>query len=78
MGHEEEAIGAYEKSLSFNSFQEEAHINLARIRYARYQTTLDSALKEDVIERLNFVLSVNPNNRGGQQLLEIMKGDEAG
>ena len=53
-----------------NVFQEEANINLAHIQYLQYYSNPDNSKKEEIIRRLNFVLSINPQNKNAKTLLE--------
>jgi tetratricopeptide (TPR) repeat protein len=71
----EEAITAYQKSLSLNPLQEEANVNLAQSQYRQYCTNPDESKKEEIIRRLYFVLSINPQKKRAQKLLdELMAG----
>jgi tetratricopeptide (TPR) repeat protein len=68
-GQPEDAITAYQKSLALNPYQEEANINLAQIEYGKYRINPDSKKKEELIRRLHFVLSMNPQKTRAQHLL---------
>ena len=68
-GQPEEAIKAYQKSLALNPYQEEANINLVQIQFENHRSKPDIIRKEDLIRRLHFVLSINPQKTRAQQLL---------
>jgi tetratricopeptide (TPR) repeat protein len=69
-----EAIYAYRKSLAVNPFHEETHVNLANIQYLLYLSHPDRVKIDDIIRRLHFVLSLNPNNKKVQKLLAKING----
>ena len=73
LGRYHDAVAAYEKSISINSFHEEAHFNLARLEYYQYAANPGAYKKELIARRLQFVLSMNPKNTKVQQLLEKLE-----
>ena len=73
IGKHKEAASAYQKALSLDSFQEEAHFNLARIEYLQNQSSLDDIEKEEIIRRLHYVMSVNPRHTQAGQLLKKLE-----
>ena len=70
IGNQDKATIAYQQSVKLNQFQEEAHMNLSRILYAEYQSHHDESQKDEIIERLNFVLTINSRNTKAQKLLQ--------
>jgi tetratricopeptide (TPR) repeat protein len=70
----DEALNAYQKSIALNPFHEEANINLALIQYKQYRLKPDSVKRDEIILRLNFILSINPQQKRAQNLLqEVIK-----
>jgi tetratricopeptide (TPR) repeat protein len=69
-GQDEEAIAAYQKSLALNPFQEEANVNLAYIQYKQYRANPEVEKREEIILRLHFILSINPQKTRAKNLLE--------
>jgi tetratricopeptide (TPR) repeat protein len=63
------AESIYRRALSLNPYKAEANFNLARIQLIQHQKDLEETLKQDIIRRLNFVLSVNPQSKGAEKLL---------
>jgi len=59
----------YKRAQSLNPYRAETNYNLARIQLLQHQKDLSEDLKQDIIRRLNFVLSVNPHNKGAERLL---------
>jgi tetratricopeptide (TPR) repeat protein len=70
LGKYDEAARAYRKSIEINPFLEEANINLARIQYQQYVSNPTDIRKEEIINRLHFVLSINPNQKKARKLLD--------
>ena len=72
----EEALNAYQKSLALNPYHEEANVNLAQIQYKKYRLNPDSVKRDEIILRLTFVLSINPQQKRAQNILqELTKGN---
>ena len=65
-----EAFSAYRKSIAINPFHEETNVNLASIQYLLYLSNPESIKLNDIVRRLQFVLSLNPNNKKVQNLLD--------
>ncbi len=63
----QEAI--YKRAQSLNPYKAETNFNLARIQLLQNQKDLSEDMRQDIIRRLNFVLSVNPHNKGAERLL---------
>jgi tetratricopeptide (TPR) repeat protein len=63
------AESIFRRALSLNPYKAEANFNLARIQLLQHQEDLDENMKQDIMRRLNFVLSVNPHNKGAERLL---------
>ena len=66
----DDAIEMYRKSITFKSVQEEAHCNLASLEYRMSDEHPTDAKLEAIVNRLQFVLSVNPRNANAQQILQ--------
>ena len=66
----EKAAAAFEQSISLDPLHEEAHFNLARLQCRGYYSNPDSSRKEKIIQRLHFILSVNPHHQKAKKLLE--------
>jgi Flp pilus assembly protein TadD len=59
----------YKRAQSLNPYKAETNFNLARIQLLQHQKNLTEDMRQDIIRRLNFVLSVNPHNKGAERLL---------
>ncbi|MBT8490388.1 MAG: tetratricopeptide repeat protein, partial [Deltaproteobacteria bacterium] len=70
VGNLDKATIAYQQSLKLNQFQEEAHVNLACILYSQYQSQRSELIKDEIVERLKFVLTINSHNTKAQKLLQ--------
>jgi len=62
--------------LSLNPYKAEANFNLARIQVLQYRLNPRKVQKQDILRRLNFVLSVNPRNKSVERLLAELKNEE--
>ncbi len=69
-----EAVATFKRSISLNPFQEETHMNLAEIQYFQYRSKFNW-VKEEITQRLRFILSINPQNKKGQKLLKELVED---
>jgi tetratricopeptide (TPR) repeat protein len=71
-----EASAAYKRLLSLNPFQEEAHMALAETQYFQYRSKFNGVKKEEVRQRLDYLLTLNPDNWKGKKLLtELIEDD---
>jgi tetratricopeptide (TPR) repeat protein len=70
-----EAVATFKRSISLNPFQEETHMNLAEIQYFQYRSKFNGIKKEEITQRLRFILSINPQNNKGQKLLNELVED---
>jgi len=71
--YNKDAAVAFEKSLSINPFQESINIALAQIQYDTYITQSNGLKKADIARRIQFALSLNPENQIGKELLKKLK-----
>jgi tetratricopeptide (TPR) repeat protein len=65
----DEAISTYVRALEVDPFHEETNFNLANIQYSLYLSYPQRININDVIKRLNFVLTRNHDNKKVQKLL---------
>ena len=71
-----EASAVFKRVLSFNPFQEEAHMALAETQYLQYRSKFNGVKKDEVMQRLDYLLTINPDNGKGKKLLkELIGGD---
>jgi tetratricopeptide (TPR) repeat protein len=68
-----EAISTYSRALEVDPFHEETNFNLANIQYSLYLSYPQSIDINDIIQRLNFVLARNPDNKKVRKLLNEIK-----
>jgi tetratricopeptide (TPR) repeat protein len=73
MGDIEKAISYYNKSISLNAFQEEAHFNLAHASLRRSSMGFGGASNEEVKMRLKFLLSLNPKSAKVHRFLQELE-----
>ncbi len=71
----DEAAVAFKRLLALNPFQEEAHMELAETQYSQYHSKLNGVKKEEIIQRLDFIMSINPHTQKVQKLLKEMTRD---
>ena len=67
LGSIDHAIYAYSKSLTINNYQEDANFHIARLQYLGSTSNHDPNKSEEIKQRLQFVLSVNPNHFGAKR-----------
>jgi len=76
MGSYGRAESCYRHALSTDPYAERANVSLARVQVLRHRVNPAAAEKADIVKRLSFVLSVNPNNTQAEKLLrEIEQAD---
>jgi len=63
------AESIYKRAQALNPYKAETNFNLARIQLLQHQKDLSEEMRQDIIRRLNFVLSVNPHNKSAERLL---------
>ncbi|MGP8002356.1 MAG: tetratricopeptide repeat protein, partial [Smithella sp.] len=68
-----QAISAYRKALKINPLNEETNYNLANAYFSVFLSNPNIVNIEDIVERLQFVLSQNPNNKKVRELLNKVK-----
>ena len=73
LGSIDYAIYSYSSSLTINNYQEDAHFHIARLQYLGNASNHDPKKYEEIKQRLQFVLSVNPNHFGARELLETLE-----
>jgi Flp pilus assembly protein TadD len=61
---------AWQQCLKLNPFQIEANLNLARSESRRWREKGDTGGRQEILDRLHFVLSLEPGNGQARQLLE--------
>ncbi len=71
-----EASEAYKKVLSLNPFQEEAHMALVEAQYFQYRSKFNGVKKDEVMQRLDYLLAINPDNGKGKKLLKELIEDD--
>jgi tetratricopeptide (TPR) repeat protein len=71
-----EAISTYGRALEVDPFHEETNFNLANIQYSLYLSYPQSIDINDIIQRLNFVLARNPNNKKVRKLLNEINSSQ--
>ena len=69
-----QAISTYRKALSVDPFNEETNFNLANAHFSLFLKNPNIVNIEDIIKRLNFILSRNPHNKKVQELFNKIKG----
>jgi tetratricopeptide (TPR) repeat protein len=69
-----QAISTYRKALGIDPFHEETNFNLANAHFSLFLSSPNIVNIEDIIKRLNFILSRNPHNKKVQELLNKIKG----
>jgi len=75
-GNYAEASASYKRVLSLDPFKEDAHMELAEAQYLQYRSKFNGVKKEEVRQRIDYLLAINPDNGKGKQLLkELIEGD---
>jgi len=78
-GNYAEASASYKRVLSLDPFKEDAHMELAEAQYLQYRSKFNGVKKEEVRQRIDYLLAINPDNGKGKQLLkELIEGDRVG
>ena len=68
-----QAISTYRKALSVDPFNEETNFNLANAHFSLFLSNPNIVNIEDIIRRLNFILSRNPHNKKVRELFNKIK-----
>jgi len=71
-----EALEVYRKSLLINPFHEETNFNLASLQYALFRVWPESAGLDEIISRLNFIISLNPFHHKAEKLLDRIQQEK--
>jgi tetratricopeptide (TPR) repeat protein len=61
---------SYREALAIDPYEETANLGLARAVSNLHGANLPEIEREDVIRRLDFVLSVNPHNEQAEELIQ--------
>ena len=68
------AIACFQKSAEVNMFLPEAHLNLARALYHYHGGDLGPELVQSLIERLQMVLSLDPDDEALKPIRQRVEG----
>jgi Flp pilus assembly protein TadD len=64
---------AYREALTLDPYAEDTNFNLALMQVLQYGAGMSADQKRDIVRRLHFVLSLNPNNKKADSLLQQLE-----